>query len=268
MTKKKIISLCLAAVLTVTAVAGASLAYLTDTKDVENTFTVGRVKIDLVEQERSADGTELKDFEQNKKLLPLVGSAQGEKDSFGMPTAKNYVDKMVTVRNTGSEDAYIRLYFAIPSALDDGYETYNAGHNVLHFNFGNTVVNGAAVTTEGTQWLWTRGGKWNYFETTMDGIKYNVYFADYYQAVEAGATTEQLIQGVYLDKSVDFGKDGKCYAFGEEVTLDEGWDWSSVSCPVFAVACQAEGFDSAAEAMNAAFGANYNPWGTPATNWQ
>ena len=160
MTKKKIISLCLAAVLTVTAVAGASLAYLTDTKDAENTFTVGRVKIDLVEQERSADGTELKDFEQNKKLLPLVGSAQGEKDSFGMPTAKNYVDKMVTVRNTGSEDAYIRLYFAIPSALDDGYETYNAGHNVLHFNFGNTVVNGAAVTTEGTQWLWTRGGKW------------------------------------------------------------------------------------------------------------
>ena len=30
----------------------------------------------------------------------------------------------------------------------------------------------------------------------------------------------------------------------------------------------AEGFDSAAEAMNAAFGANYNPWGGDATNWQ
>ena len=99
-------------------------------------------------------------------------------------------------------------------------------------------------------------------------IQYNVYFADYYQAVAAGATTEQLVQGVYLDKSVDFGKDGKCYAFGKEVTLDEGWDWSSVSCPVFAVACQAEGFDSAAEAMNAAFGANYDPWGGDATNWQ
>ena len=41
-----------------------------------------------------------------------------------------------------------------------------------------------------------------------------------------------------------------------------------VSCPVFAVACQAEGFDTAAAAMDAAFGANYNPWGTPATNWQ
>lgn len=85
---------------------------------------------------------------------------------------------------------------------------------------------------------------------------------------EADATTEQLVQGVYLDKSVDFDKDGKCYAFDKEVTLDAGWDWSKVSCPVFAIACQAEGFDNAAAAMDAAFGANYNPWGTPATNWQ
>ena len=184
-----------------------------------------------------------------------------------MPTAKNYVDKMVTVQNTGSEKAYIRAYFAIPAALDDGYETFNAGLNVLHFNFGNKVENGVVTSTEGVEWIWTHDNKWNYFETTMDGIKYNVYFADYYQAVEAGATTEQLVQGVYLDKSVDFGKDGKCYAFGKEVTLDEGWDWNKVSCPVFAVACQAEGFDSAAAAMDAAFGANYNPWGTDATNW-
>lgn len=37
---------------------------------------------------------------------------------------------------------------------------------------------------------------------------------------------------------------------------------------VFAVACQAEGFDDAATAMDAAFGAQYNPWGTAASNWQ
>ena len=104
-------------------------------------------------------------------------------------------------------------------------------------------------------------------ETTIDDIKYNVYFADYYQPVDANATTEQFVQGVYLDKTFDI-KDGKCYAFGKEVTLDDGWDWNSVSCPVFAIACQAEGFDNAAAAMEAAFGANYNPWGTPASNWQ
>ena len=256
-------SLCIVAILAV----GASLAYFTDTDNATNTFTVGNVEIKLIEEERDGNnGT--KPFTPNKKLYPIVGSAQGEKDALGMPTAKNYVDKMVTIQNTGSEKAYIRAYFAIPSALDNGYEDFNAGLNVLHFNFGNKVAEDGTITsTEGAEWIWTHGSKWNYFETEIGGIKYNVYYADYYQAVDAGATTEQLIQGVYLDKSFDM-KDGKCYAFGEEVTLDDGWDWNNVSCPVFAIACQAEGFDDAETAITAAFGAQYNPWGTTASNWQ
>ncbi len=263
--KKRIVTIALVVALVAIAAVG-TLAYFTDTDNATNTFTVGNVKIDLIEKERDGNGG-TKDFTQGKKLYPIVGSAQGEKDALGMPIAKNYVDKMVTIQNTGSEKAYIRAYFAIPSALDDGYETFNAGLNVLHFNFGNKVENGVVTSTEGVEWIWTHGNKWNYFETTINGIKYNVYFADYYQAVDAGATTEQLIQGVYLDKSFDI-KDGKCFAFGEEVTLDDGWNWNSVSCPVFAVACQAEGFDSAAAAIEAAFGAQYNPWGTTASNWQ
>ena len=265
--KKKIVALCLVVCLAAVAIIGGTLAYFTDTDKETNTFAVGNVKIDLIEQERGKDGS-LQNFTQDKKLYPIVGSAQGEKDNYGMPTAKNYVDKMVTIKNTGSEKAYIRAYFAIPSALDDGHETFNAGLNVLHFNFGNKVENGVVTSTEGHEWKWTHDGKWNYFETTLsDGIKYNVYYADYYKALAADATTEQLVSGVYLDKTFDI-KDGKCYAFGEEVTLDNGWDWNKVSCPVFAVAVQAEGFDNAAAAMDAAFGANYNPWGTAASNWQ
>ena len=264
--KKKITAIFLCVALLATAIVGASLAYFTDTDNETNTFTVGNVKIDLIEEERDGNGG-TQAFTQHKKLYPIVGSAQGEKDALGMPTAKNYVDKMVTIENTGSEKAYIRAYFAIPSALDDGYETFNAGMNVLHFNFGNKVVDGTVTSTEGTEWIWTHGNKWNYYETVIGSIKYNVYFADYYQAVDAGATTEQLVQGVYLDKTFDI-KDGKCYAFGEEVTLDDGWDWDNVSCPVFAVACQAEGFDDATDAITAAFGANYNPWGGTASNWQ
>ena len=263
--KKRIVTIALVVALVAIAAVG-TLAYFTDTDEATNTFAVGNVKIELIEQQRGENG--LVPFEQNKKLYPIVGSAQGEKDEYGMPTAKNYVDKMVTIENTGSEKAYIRAYFAIPSALDDGYETFNAGMNVLHFNFGNKVENGVVTSTEGVEWIWTHGGKWNYFETTLsDGIKYNVYYADYYQAVDAGATTEQLVQGVYLDKSFDM-KEGKPYAFGEEFDVDAGWDWNKVKCPVFAVACQAEGFDNAADAINAAFGANYNPWGTAASNWQ
>ena len=175
--KKKLTAIFLCVALVAIAIVGASLAYFTDTDQATNTFAVGNVKIELIEQQRGENG--LVPFEQNKKLYPIVGSAQGDKDEYGMPIAKNYVDKMVTIKNTGSEKAYIRAYFAIPSALDDGYETFNAGMNVLHFNFGNKVVDGNITSTEGVEWIWTHGNKWNYFETTMDGIQYNVYFADY-----------------------------------------------------------------------------------------
>lgn len=220
--KKKITAIFLCVALVAIAIVGASLAYFTDTDDATNTFAVGNVTIKLIEEERDGNGGK-QDFTQDKKLYPIVGSAQGEKDALGMPTAKNYVDKMVTIKNTGSEKAYIRAYFAIPSALDDGYETFNAGLNVLHFNFGNHTD---GTSTYGVEWNWTHDGKWNYFETTLsDGIKYNVYYADYYQAVDADATTEQFVQGVYLDKTFDI-RDGKCYVtqngVEKEVTLDAG----------------------------------------------
>ncbi len=273
MKKKTILVAAIAVMLVAALVVGGTLAYFTDTKSANNTFTVGNVSIDLIEQQRKldADGnktTELEAFQQQgQHLYPIVGSAQGEKDTLGMPTAKNYVDKMVTIKNTGSEKAYIRAYFAIPSALDNGNEDFNAGLNVLHFNFGNKVKDGVVTSTEGNEWKWTHGNKWNYFETTIGGIKYNVYYADYYQALDAGATTEQLIQGVYLDKTFDM-KNGTPYAFGEKFDVDSGWKWDNVTCPVFAVAVQAEGFNSASAAMDAAFGANYNPFGGEATNWQ
>lgn len=263
--KKKIIALCLVIALAATAIVGGTLAYFTDTDNATNTFTVGGVSIVLNEQERQ--NGELVEFSQDKVLMPLVGSAQEDpKDEFGMTTAKNYVDKMVTVTNNGVSDAYVRAYFAIPTALGNGYETFNAGMNILHFNFGNKIVDGEVYTTCGDEWNWQHSGKWNYYETTIDGIAYNVYYADYTEILPAGATTERLLDGVYLDSSVD-QKDGKWYAFGNEFTLGN-LDMSKINCPVFAVAVQVEGFDNAADAVEAAFGANYNPFGGEATNWQ
>ena len=50
--KRKIMALCLVAILAITAIGGATLAYFTDTTDeVENTFTVGNVNIELTEPE-------------------------------------------------------------------------------------------------------------------------------------------------------------------------------------------------------------------------
>ena len=261
--KKKIVALCLCVALAVVAIGGATLAYFTDTDEETNTFTAGGVKIDLIEQERGENG--LQNFTQNKVLLPIVGSAQGEKDEYGQPVAANYVDKMITIKNTSKSDAWVRAYFAIPSALDDGFEeSFNASMNILHFNFGNKVnEDGTLVTTYNNEWLWGSVAKpehsgWNYFETTIDGVAYNVYFADYYQPLAANATTEQFVSGVYLDSHVDMA-DGKYIDTrfpNADLSILEG----TISCPVKAVAVQAAGFDSAADAITAAFGADFNPW--------
>ena len=45
--KKKILSICLVAVIAAMAIAGASLAYFTAEDSAENVFTVGNVAIDL-----------------------------------------------------------------------------------------------------------------------------------------------------------------------------------------------------------------------------
>ena len=257
--RKKIVALSMAVLMLAVCVIGGTLAYFTDTKEATNTFTAGGVKIDLIEQERDGQG-DLQKFTQNQVLMPIVGSAQGEKDNLGQPKAENYIDKIVTIKNTGKSDAYIRAYFAIPSALDDGFDTFNAGLNVLHFNFGN--ANGA--TTYGNQWNWGSEAKedhggWNYFNTTIDGVAYNVYYADYYQKLAAGATTEQFVSGVYLDSHVDMDAQGK-YIDTRNAEADLSILNGTVNCPVKAVAVQAAGFDNAAEAVTAAFGPNFNPW--------
>ena len=72
---KKIIAGAAAVALTATVSIGATLAYLTDTDEDVNVMTLGDVYIDQIEQERVDDNaaqTELKDFEQNKPLLPAV----------------------------------------------------------------------------------------------------------------------------------------------------------------------------------------------------
>ena len=266
--KKKLLAIGLAVAVLAVTIVGMSIAYFTDTDDATNVFTVGNVHIQLNEQERQLDedgSTILGDFTQNKPLFPIVGSAQGEKDEFGLPTAANYVDKVITIENTGASDAYVRAYFAIPSALDDGYETFNAGLNILHFNFGNKVdENGNVYTTYQDEWIWKNADNtWKYFETTIDGISYNVYYADYYQVLPAGETTERFVDGVYLDAGVDFDDNGNMTITrnGVTTTVDLGGiELDSLNCPVFAIACQAAGFDTAEEAFTAAFGADFNPW--------
>ena len=68
MKKKSILMAAIAVMLVAVLVVGGTLAYFTDTKAATNTFTVGDVKINLIEQERGENG--LQDFTQKKGPLP------------------------------------------------------------------------------------------------------------------------------------------------------------------------------------------------------
>lgn len=250
--KKKILSVCLVAVIAIMAIAGATLAYLTDTDKADNVFTIGNVQIELVEQQRNDEGTGLEAFEPKKVLLPIVESAQGEKETVdgvaGLPTSKNYVDKIITVKNTGASDAYMRVYIAIPVVLDN---VGDASQNILHFN-------------------WTKEsrveGEWGSEEAVaqnvdVNGVNCNIYQRTYTSVVvKDNATKTPAYIGFYLDKKVDNRmENGKIIYTINGTDID--YDFSKgVTIPVFAVAVQADGFDSADQAMSEAFGANYNPW--------
>lgn len=224
--KKKITAIFLCVALVAIAIVGASLAYFTDTDSKNNTFTVGKVGISIKEN-----------FVPDSKLLPATGSAQAG-------TLKNGVDKDVAVRvEDGSEDTYVRVHIAIPSILDDGASTFEAKNNVLHFNYDENSIG------EG-KWDWSKTtgapyeGDWNYYETTIDNIEYNVYVVTYGTALKAGVTTpEYAMHQVYLDSKVTSADMEKLVD-----ALGEKWE-----IKVFAEGCQAAGFDNAYDALNAAF---------------
>lgn len=231
MNKKKIALLALSVCLVAILAAGGSLAYLFDTDAATNVFTTGNVKIDLIENFGDNDPAT------PEKLLPSTGSAQAG-------TLKNGVTKEVTVKNIGSEDAYVRVHIAIPHILDDGADTFDAGNNVLHFNFKNDSIG------EG-KWDWSKStgapyqGDWNYYEETIDGIDYNVYVVTYETALKTNdETPEKAMHQVYLDSKVT-NEDL------EDIIAMLGENWKIL---VVAEGSQSEGFANAYDSLNASFG--------------
>lgn len=113
---KKVIAIVLLVVLVAALSIGATMAYLTDRDSEVNTFTIGDVSIDLKE-----------DFEQGATLIPGVK-----------------IEKKPTITNTGDNDAWVWLTFAIPSALDVNTpgEVTGSKDNVIHWNFKGATTEG------------------------------------------------------------------------------------------------------------------------------
>ena len=190
--KKKTIVLVATVVMMLAALAiGGTLAYFTDKEVATNEFTLGNVVIDLVEEQRDGNGG-LEEFEDDKVLLPIVGSAQGEKEAVGgynLPTAENWVDKIVTVDNEGTQPAYVRVLFAFPADMDDAQ---SAAEMMLHWNYDGSEASNT--------WTRTDCG----VKVTVGEKDYNVYNYTYNAILPVdGTTASPAITGLYIDSRVD-----------------------------------------------------------------
>lgn len=239
--KKKLLTVAVVAVL-IAIMAYGSLAYFTAEDKAENTFTVGSVQIDIWENGKPTQNDEVV-FE--KPLVPVVNTQDVTKDP-------GYAAKVVTVKNTGKNAAYIRTHVAVPTAL--------IGYLELKVNLEGWARNSTPTTA------------------TVDGVAYTVFTYDHTAAVDPGQFTAQLLQGAYLKSNVDLEED----ASGNLVFIlrdsngnktetstfvahtangDGSYTANPVAILVASQAIQTQGFENGAEgALNAGFGANTNPW--------
>ena len=230
--KKKILAIGLVVALLAIMVVGGSLAWFTDEDQATNVFTIGSIEILQHEQQHVIDANgdktpDLEAFENNKVLLPIVNTADPAADD-------NYQDKIVTVENVGKNEAYIQTYVAVPAALDVG---------LLILDDSNAAANG---------WV-----KSYVAQAQIDGLAYNVYKYVYTGTLAANATTEALLEGVYIHQSTDLevydNGDGTQSAYfvwnGAEIR-DIDVAQNTVDVLVATQAIQADGFDSQASALD------------------
>ena len=266
--KKKITALCLCVALLAVAVVGASLAYFTDTKSATNTFTVGNVKIDLIESKYHREGndnsgdTSIPDpthkvvADDGMKYVTtghtmftndeIKADAAQYSDYIGkhgsnMVPGRNFA-KCPYVINTGANDAYIRIRVMIPH---DG-DVDNGG--IINAMFCSSA------TSSGEFQQGANGENWPVVEvngyTDKNGLKYDVYTFTRTEPLKAGAMTEWNVWNfVGIGKNVTNADIEKAIGNGVITTTETGA--LSLNVLVQADAIQAEGFADATAAFAA-----------------
>lgn len=111
--KKKLTASVLCLALLLIMLLGSTLAWFTDESGATNTMTVGNVKIQQYQKDRSNNA-----FDPVQKMFPAVinnglGGTVSKQDGFwNTNEINNEIDNIVTVENIGSEAAYVRTLFA------------------------------------------------------------------------------------------------------------------------------------------------------------
>ena len=180
--KKKLTAIFLCVALAAIAIVGASLAYFTDTKSATNTFTVGNVKIDLLESSLHRENAGIANGSTSTSELwsdvDKAGSGNTSKYKAGdtfytdaqieanaaeykcenvqLIPGRSY-HKMPYVKNVGKNDAYIRIRVMIPADLDTAI-------------LNSSIYTQTALDKKEFTMAYDNSGT-----VDRDGVKYNVY---------------------------------------------------------------------------------------------
>ena len=271
--KKKLIAICLCVALAAVAVVGASLAYFTDTKAVTNTFTVGNVKIKLIEStyhrtgsdnagdtipdpttkaagmEFVTDGWTVFTDEEIKTDAENYSKYIGERGKNMVP-GRNVV-KCPYVINEGANDAYVRIRVMIPSAANNDFVGVKDGGVITNQWCSTSFINGEFIDGKGGGW--DNAPAIDKASVTKDGVTYDVYTFTRTKPLKAGAMTEWNVWnfiGIHKDAtSADIQKAIDAGAI--KVTETDGAKTMTLNVLVEADAIQAEGFADATAAWAA-----------------
>ena len=228
MTKKRFVAILLCVTLVALAAIGATFAYLTSTDSVTNTFTVGNVKIDLIESSLHRENAGVANGATSTSELwsdvEMLGTGNTSKYKAGdtfytdaqiEANAAEYkcenvkllpgesYHKMPYVKNIGTEDAYIRIRVMIPADLDTA---------ILNSSmYTSTAMNNKEFTM-----AYDNSGA-----VERNGVKYNVYTFTRIDPLAAGAMTYWNVWGtIHMDSDTtgeelaEFFGEGKPYANG------------------------------------------------------
>ena len=270
--KKKITAIFLCVALVAIAIVGASLAYFTDTKTATNTFTVGNVKIDLIESRYHREGndnsgdTTIPDPQHTASGMKYVTAGhKAFTDEEIKEDAGTYATDYLAVKgqnmvpgrgvakcpyviNTGANDAYIRIRVMIPSAANNDYVNVHNGGVITNVWCATAVISGEFQQGTG-------GTGYPVIEKNVekDGVKYDVYTFTRIKPLAPGAMTEWNVWNniginkeatrADVQKAIDAGAI-KTFKTDSSITL-------TLNVLVEADAIQAEGFASAAAAWAA-----------------
>ena len=253
MTKKRFVAILLCMTLVALAAIGATFAYLTSTDSVTNTFTVGNVKIKLIESSLHRENAGVANgATSDSELWSNVNkegtgntskykagdtfytdaqieanAAEYKHENIKLLPGESY-HKMPYVKNTGSEDAYIRIRVMIPADLDTA---------ILNSSmYTSTALNNKEFTM-----AYDNSGT-----VERNSVKYNVYTFTRIDPLAAGEMTYWNVWGtIHMDTTVTSAQ--------SEELFGESGPYPSGVFPVLveADAIQSEGFANATAAWTA-----------------